>query len=376
MSGSGSGGEEETRAERSPDLTSAAGDHEAAVTADVEGDHDTDVDHDDDPDTDVDHDGDPVESTLAPVRLIRPDLDGPTPDDTEDPSDEASSPVLEPPVELPEPPPAPPSRPVIQRTLVAARIVSNPFDRDGASRRSESSDRLVADTDHPESPMPSPPRLRALGDEVSTDESTTGEVNPEPALVGELLNPGDPLNWEGVGIDIGVDEFADADAEFSGDLAGSPVVSPQSSRRRFRGPEPVFEAASRYMERVLRDPLPGLVVLAAMVLFSMVFSWAHIQSHRAFATYSFDTGIYDQAVWALGHEGNPFMTVRGLYVHGHHVNLILYLLVPVSWLGGGASSFLVIQTLVFALGAWPVYLIARKVLARPTPIVSRRPGCG
>ena len=164
------------------------------------------------------------------------------------------------------------------------------------------------------------------------------------------------------------DELAEPDAD------AVPAVKPAAVKIRRRRPEPFVDRASRYMERVMRDPLPGFVVISGMLLFSMVFSWAHIQSHRAFATYSFDTGIYDQAVWALAHEGNPFMTVRGLFVHGHHVNPILYLLVPVSWLGGGATSFLVIQTLVFALGAWPVYLIARKVLARPSnPMASPTP---
>ena len=182
-------------------------------------------------------------------------------------------------------------------------------------------------------------------------------------------------------------DFPDAESDRGTDLHPDPhtgghggtVADPTGDGTTVRSgpgkPEPIFDAVGRFVERVFRDPFPALLVLAGMLLFSMVFAWAHIQNHRAFATYSFDTGIYDQAVWALGHEGNPFMTVRGLHVHGHHVNLILYLLVPVSWLGGGAPAFLVIQTLVFAAGAWPVYLIGRKILARPpTLVVSAGPG--
>jgi uncharacterized membrane protein len=119
--------------------------------------------------------------------------------------------------------------------------------------------------------------------------------------------------------------------------------------------------------RDLSGRVPPTVVIGGMVLFSLVFSFAHIENHRAFATYSFDTGIYDQAVWGLGHDLNPFMTVRGLPVHGHHLNLILFLLVPVSWLGGGASAFLTVQTLVFASGAWPVFLIARSRFGTAVP---------
>ena len=174
--------------------------------------------------------------------------------------------------------------------------------------------------------------------------------------------------------DRDTDLHPDLDTAGQGDMMADPTGDGPTVRTRPGKPEPVFAAVGRFVERVFRDPFPALLVLAGMVLFSMVFSWAHIQNHRAFATYSFDTGIYDQAVWALGHEGNPFMTVRGLHVHGHHVNLILYLLVPVSWLGGGASAFLVIQTLVFAAGAWPVYLIGRKILARPMLAVTAGPG--
>ena len=135
------------------------------------------------------------------------------------------------------------------------------------------------------------------------------------------------------------------------------------------GPEPdvVTPAAAGVQVKrrnLLGGPFPAMLVVAGMILFCLIFGWAHIQNHRGFGTYAFDTGIYDQAVWLLGRDLNPFMTVRGLSVHGHHVNPVLFLLVPISWLGGGATWFLCIQTFTFAAGAWPVFLIARRQLAR------------
>ena len=60
-----------------------------------------------------------------------------------------------------------------------------------------------------------------------------------------------------------------------------------------------------------------------------------------FATFSFDLGIYDQAVWLLSRFHDPFVTVRGLEFFGHHVNPILLLFVPFYWLGAGPLFLLV-----------------------------------
>ena len=60
-----------------------------------------------------------------------------------------------------------------------------------------------------------------------------------------------------------------------------------------------------------------------------------------YATFSFDLGIYDQAVWLLSRFHDPFVTVRGLEFFGHHVNPILLLFVPFYWLGAGPLFLLV-----------------------------------
>jgi uncharacterized membrane protein len=109
--------------------------------------------------------------------------------------------------------------------------------------------------------------------------------------------------------------------------------------------------------------LPRFLVAFGMVLFVAVFGALHLRNHRAFGSLAYDTAIYDQAVWLMGRTTNPFMTVRGLYVHGHHVNPFLFLLVPISWLGGGAEAFLLTQTVSFACGAIPIFGLTRYLLA-------------
>ena len=107
-----------------------------------------------------------------------------------------------------------------------------------------------------------------------------------------------------------------------------------------------------------------IATVAAVALFVVVTSVLAVRAHRNFGTWGFDMGIYDQATWLVA-RGQSFITVRGLPVWGHHVNLVLYLLAPVSWLGGGPSALVVIQSLSLGAGAIPVSLLARDRFCSP-----------
>jgi uncharacterized membrane protein len=193
--------------------------------------------------------------------------------------------------------------------------------------------------------------VSAAGDITDADPIGSGELLDQ----GVVAESGQTEKAQSIPIH---DVVADENAAFSATAAAQ-------SR-------PLAQLVGELMSRYLRMPAPSLVVGCAMVAFAFVFGRAQILNHRGFGTYAFDTGIYDQAVWLMGRDLNPFMTVRGLAVHGHHLNPFMFLLVPISWFGGGAEAFLVLQTVVFAAGAWPVYLIARKLFS--TPFKSNRPG--
>ena len=99
--------------------------------------------------------------------------------------------------------------------------------------------------------------------------------------------------------------------------------------------------------------------------FALLFATLGVQNHNNFGTWSYDMGIYDQAMWLVSRGGNTFMSVRGLDVWGHHVNLIAYAFVPFYWLGAGPAFLYVAQSSALALGAAPVYLIARDRFKTP-----------
>ncbi len=100
-----------------------------------------------------------------------------------------------------------------------------------------------------------------------------------------------------------------------------------------------------------------------MALWSFEFVRLGWLRQSRFGTFSFDLGIYDQGAWLLSHGKDPFVTVRGLELFGHHVNPILFLFAPFYRLGAGPGFLLVVQVLVQASGAAAVYLLARDRFA-------------
>ncbi len=115
----------------------------------------------------------------------------------------------------------------------------------------------------------------------------------------------------------------------------------------------------RFLDQIATMHPAAWLTLIGIVLFALVFGSLGVQNQRNFGTWSYDMGIYDQGFWLLSRGGNLFMSVRGLNFWGHHVNLIGLAFVPFYWLGAGPSFLYVAQACVLALGAAPVYLIAR-----------------
>jgi uncharacterized membrane protein len=99
----------------------------------------------------------------------------------------------------------------------------------------------------------------------------------------------------------------------------------------------------------------GLMILTYVVVFGRL-TWAQ-QSN--FGTFGFDMGIYDQGIWLVSRFKDPFVTVRGFNYFGHHVNILTLVFVPFYWLGAGPHFLYLIQTLIMAAGAIPLWLLAR-----------------
>jgi uncharacterized membrane protein len=97
----------------------------------------------------------------------------------------------------------------------------------------------------------------------------------------------------------------------------------------------------------------------------LVFGWLTWAQHANFGTFGYDMGLYDQGIWLLSRFKDPFVTIRGLDFFQHHVNLITVLFVPAYWLGAGPHFLYLVETVWMALGAVPLFLLARDRLRDP-----------
>ena len=112
-----------------------------------------------------------------------------------------------------------------------------------------------------------------------------------------------------------------------------------------------------------QDPGPW-VLAGAILVWSTVFVYLGWIRHERFATFAFDLGIYDQGTYLLSRFQEPFVTIRGLHLFGHHANFILLLFAPFYRLGiDGPIFLLIVQVAAQASGAVAIYLLAKDRLA-------------
>ncbi len=111
---------------------------------------------------------------------------------------------------------------------------------------------------------------------------------------------------------------------------------------------------------------PALLLWAAIASYAVAFSALSILRQRAFNTGRFDLGNMVQAVWATAH-GHP---LRVTDLHGEqisrlaaHADPVLALYGPLWWIWPSPSLLLASQSALVALGALPVFWLARKHLA-------------
>jgi uncharacterized membrane protein len=116
--------------------------------------------------------------------------------------------------------------------------------------------------------------------------------------------------------------------------------------------------------------LPSVICLLLIVLFAVFFSTLAVQQHRTFQTNGLDVGNVDQALWntARGHFLQFTLMTPIESRLALHVEPILLLFVPFYWFNlGSPELLLIVQAIIVALGAWPLYCIAQHKLL---PLVS------
>lgn len=113
-----------------------------------------------------------------------------------------------------------------------------------------------------------------------------------------------------------------------------------------------------------RPWLWDLAVWGLIVCYMAFFGAWTVLKHHAFQTTAFDLGNVDQAVWNTRHGRFLAMTnIEGLTNRlGSHVEPILLPISALYWVWSDPRTLLLLQTAIIAVGAWPLYLLARHRL--------------
>lgn len=115
-----------------------------------------------------------------------------------------------------------------------------------------------------------------------------------------------------------------------------------------------------------RDPMPLVVSGLAFV---GLWTLAMLRASRLDGSY--DLGYFRQSAWLITSGKPVFVTIRGLYLLGDHFSPIFWLQALPSLVLPEIPTLLAIQSLALAVGAIPLYLIARNRahLGRPLVLV-------
>lgn len=214
-------------------------------------------------------------------------------------------------------------------------------------------------------------------------DATTADADPS----GPRRRPIDPLLLSAHGP-------ASPDLALDTSLGGSPVAAPPDptpvaerldtprpdashhdrGRPDDRGPDDTAPTTAGSDAR-LRDPrtwptaiVRGLrsmniwqwALVALIAGYTSYFTSVTLDVHHGLGTSAYDYGLYDQGIWLMSRFDAPFVTLMGRNLMGDHTSFILIFLVPIYWLFPSAGALFFTQSLFLALGAVPVYLLARK----------------
>jgi len=123
--------------------------------------------------------------------------------------------------------------------------------------------------------------------------------------------------------------------------------------------------ARKFRKNIIKktQEIAPFLILSTMILgYFLVLNILIIYNLNRFKYSAFDIGIFDQGVWLLSTFEKAFVTVRGLHIFGDHLQFILLFVTPFYWIWNNIRFLLILQTFGLAIGAVPIYLLAKQKL--------------
>jgi uncharacterized membrane protein len=119
----------------------------------------------------------------------------------------------------------------------------------------------------------------------------------------------------------------------------------------------------------LRLSKAAILVAAFIFIYLIIFITLALIKYFSYQTYAFDLGIFDQVMWNTLHGRLFESTIIGHNYLGDHFTPALLFLTPFYALFPSPATLLVLQTVLLALGAVPVYWLARDKLGKEAGVV-------
>jgi uncharacterized membrane protein len=111
----------------------------------------------------------------------------------------------------------------------------------------------------------------------------------------------------------------------------------------------------------------GWLAFALAGAYFLVYATLSVLRHESYHSFGFDLGLFDQVFWNTT-QGRLFESTMSQALPlphsllGDHFSPVFFLLMPFYYAFPHPETLLILQTLALALGAWPVYLLAKLKL--------------
>jgi uncharacterized membrane protein len=120
----------------------------------------------------------------------------------------------------------------------------------------------------------------------------------------------------------------------------------------------------------IRRALPWVIVFGGMAAYATFFAVTTVRAHRALYTNSLDLGLEENLIWNALHFARPFLKSSPFggptsSHFGYHFTPIAFLIALPYALYQHAETLLILQAVMMALGALPLFLFARRHVGNP-----------
>lgn len=107
---------------------------------------------------------------------------------------------------------------------------------------------------------------------------------------------------------------------------------------------------------------PAIYLSVVIIVYTIIFSTITILRHETLATGIYDLGIFDQALWNTINGRLLKGNVVTENILGIHFFPILIFIAPLYWVWADPRVLLLFQSFILAIGALPLYLLAKEKL--------------